>query len=193
MKRLLFTGLIFGLLSIASFGQTSLRPQVGVNFSTITDEIVHGKLKGNVGYQFGADLQIGGSLYIQPGANFQSKSLTLETVGDINITKLNVPILIGYRLFENEDHNAFGARVYAGPNLAFNLNEKLGDAFQNINITTDDIKKFHAKAMVGVGLDLSIIFLDLAYKFDLTKTFESTISDKASHLFVANAGIRLGF
>ena len=175
----------------AAYGQLSLRPQVGINFPSFSDEIIHGEFDGEVGYQFGADLQIGGSFYIQPGLNFQSNKLSIENVGDIKVSRINVPVMVGYKFFENEDSRAFGVRIFAGPNFAFHVNEDLDEAFTDID--KDDIKDFQIAGLVGAGVDISILFVDLAYKFGLSDFFEEDVADGSINLFVVNAGIRLGF
>jgi hypothetical protein len=191
MKRNILLALFGMFISGAVFAQFSLRPQVGINFPTLTEDIAEGKWKGNVGYQFGADVQIGGTIYVQPGLNFQSVSLTVEDVGDLDVQRINIPVMVGFRLFEGEDSKAFGLRGFAGPNFAINVSEDVSDAFGDI--TKDNIKDSQISALVGAGADLSIFFIDVAYKFGLTKMFEDINNDANKHIFFVNAGIRLGF
>lgn len=190
-SKILIGAILFCVLTSSSIAQVSLRPQVGVNFPSFTDEIVHGKFKGNAGYQFGADLQIGKTLFIQPGANFQTDAIELERVGDIRVSRLNVPILLGLRLIQS-DYRAFGLRVFAGPNFAFNLNEDLDDAFDQIDIEREDLNNFQLAGLLGAGLDIGVVFVDLGYKIGLTKYFESNL-DGSVNLFLLNVGVRLGF
>ena len=104
---------------------------------------------------------------------------------------INIPVLIGFRLFEGEDSKAFGIRGFAGPNFAINVNEKLDDSFGSIN--KDNISSSQIAALVGGGVDLSIFFVDVAYKIGLTKFFKDINNDANKHIFFVNAGIRLGF
>ncbi len=190
IKLFMLLGIMLLIPSLAK-SQISLRPQVGINAPSLTKDVATFKWKGNVGFQFGADLQIGGTIYIQPGVNWESTSLTLENVGDIDISRINIPVYLGFRLFEQESAT-FGMRAFVGPNFAITASEKLDDAITDFS--KDNIKNSLISGVVGAGLDISILFVDLAYRFGLTDVFENINDDNAKkHFFVANAGIRIGF
>ncbi len=191
MKKIIYAFLFLFFSASVAFGQLSLKPFVGINFPSLTKEISSFDFEGNVGYQFGADLLIGGNFFIQPGVNFESSSLTVQDVGDLDVSRLNIPVLIGFRLFEPEDSRGFGFRIFAGPNFAINLNEDLDDAFGSID--KDDIKGSKISALAGLGIDISILFVDAGYKFGLTDVFEGDNIDAKKNIFYVNAGIRLGF
>jgi hypothetical protein len=193
MKRLLFTIITLCSLVGISQSQISLRPQVGINFSTLTDEIADGDFEGNAGYQFGADLQLGGSFYIQPGLNFESARLSRRNgqgVGDIRVSRVNIPVVAGFRLASTDD-NSIGLRAFAGPNFAIHVNEDLDQSLTFIN--KDNIRDSQVSGIVGAGLDLSVFFVDVAYKFGISKFFEDVNSDSRINLFYVNTGVRLGF
>jgi hypothetical protein len=190
MKKLILVSSLLVCFIAFSQAQLSLRPQVGIQFSSLSYESIQGELTGTAGLNFGADLQIGSTFYVQPGVSFNPIKLKLEDIGDIRINKFNVPIMLGYKFFEQEGSKAFGFRLFVGPNFAFTINETISEAINEI--TLDDLNKFHLSAIGGVGLDLSIFFLDLGYKYGLNKTI--SIGDGASlNGFMANAGIRIGF
>ena len=189
----LFSILVLALFFVPNLveGQISLRPQVGINAPSLYKEIANQEWKGHVGFQFGADLLIGGDVFFQPGINYESSSLTLDGVGDLDISRINIPVYVGFRLFEHEN-KSFGLRAFVGPNFALNVNEKLDDAITDIS--EDNIKGSQISGVVGAGLDLSILFVDVGYRFGLTKIFEDINDDDAKkHFFIANAGIRIGF
>jgi hypothetical protein len=193
MKRLLFIIITLCTTVGVTQSQISFRPQVGINFPTLTDEIAGGKFEGNAGYQFGADLQLGGSFYVQPGLNFETARLSRnegEGVGDIRVSRVNIPVVAGFRLASTED-NSVGLRAYAGPNFAIHVNEDLDESLSFIN--KDNVRDSQVSGIVGGGLDLSIFFVDVAYKFGLSKFFEDINSDSRINLFYVNTGVRLGF
>jgi hypothetical protein len=193
MKRLLFIIITLCTTVGVTQSQISFRPQVGINFPTLTDEIADGKFEGNAGYQFGADLQLGGSFYVQPGLNFETARLSRnegEGVGDIRVSRVNIPVVAGFRLASTED-NSVGLRAYAGPNFAIHVNEDLDESLSFIN--KDNVRDSQVSGIVGGGLDLSIFFVDVAYKFGLSKFFEDINSDSRINLFYVNKGVRLGF
>lgn len=193
MKRPLMIAFILCFATGIAISQVSLRPQIGINFPTLTDEIAEGEFEGNAGFQFGVDAQIGGSFYIQPGLMFESTSLTLQdgqNRGDMNISRINIPVYAGFRLSSTEDRS-LGLRAFFGPNFAIHVNEDLDESFGFL--TKDNIKDSQISGVVGGGLDVSILFLDVAYKFGLSKFFEDINSDSKINLFIVNAGVRLGF
>lgn len=193
MKRPLIIAFILCFTTGIAISQVSLRPQIGINFPSLTDEIAEGEFEGNAGFQFGIDAQLGGSFYFQPGLNFESTRLTLQDGQDrydMNISRINIPVYVGIRLSSTDDRS-LGLRAFAGPNFAIHVNEDLDEAFGSL--TKDNVKDAQISGVVGAGLDLSILFLDVAYKFGLSKFFEEINSDSKINLFVVNAGVRLGF
>jgi hypothetical protein len=163
MKKSIFTLTILLLLGFNVMAQISLRPQIGIQSANLSYQSIQGEVTGKTGFSFGADLQIGNTFYVQPGIMITPSNLEIENVGDINITKLNVPVMLGYKLFEPEGGKAFGMRLFAGPNFAFNVNETISDAITDI--TADDLQSFNLSLIGGVGFDISILFVDIAYKY----------------------------
>ena len=190
MKKLILL-FAFGLFTAASLSaQISLRPQVGVNSPSLSEDFMIGNWNSSVGYQFGADLQIGTDFYIQAGLNFQTMSIGIENVGDIEVSRINLPAFLGIRLMSAEDRQV-GLRVFAGPNFALNVNETLDDSFNDI--TADNIKNSEISGIAGAGIDFGILFLDVSYKFGITSFIENIEEDASNDLFLVNAGIRIGF
>lgn len=70
------------------------------------------------------------------------------------------------------------------------MQEDLEDSFSFIS--ADNIRDAQISGMVGAGLDLSILFLDVGYKFGLSDFFEDINSDARIDLFIVNVGLRLG-
>jgi Outer membrane protein beta-barrel domain len=193
MKRLLLIiAMPFCVFQMAQ-SQVSIRPQVGVNFPKLTSDISDGHFKGNAGYQFGADVMLGGAFYIQPGINFETANFSLDSpvsAGDIRVSRINIPVYAGFRLISNEDHT-LGLRVFGGPNFAINVNENLDQSLSFIN--KDNFRDSQVSGVIGTGVDLSIFFVDAAYKFGISHFFQNTNSDARINLFLVNAGLRLGF
>lgn len=192
MNRLLLAALLPLFTFCVAQSQISLRPQIGINFPKLTDEIADGRFKGNAGYQFGVDLQFGGNVYLQPGLNFESTSLSLDDdsgVGDIRISRINIPVYLGFRIASNED-NTFGLRLFVGPNFAIHVNEDLDESLTFIN--KGNIKDSQVSGVLGAGVDFSILFVDVAYKFGLSDFSENINSDARIDLFFVNVGVRLG-
>lgn len=192
MKKLFTLATLLCFTFSVAHSQLSLRPQVGINFASFSNDLLDNEWSSNVGYQFGADLQMGSSLYLQPGVNFQITNLTFEGERDIDFTtqRFNIPIMVGYKFGEAEDAT-FGFRVFAGPNLAIHVSEDFDDAINGLD--ADDINDAHFSGMAGAGLDISFLFFDVIYKFGLGDYITIENQDTNKNVFILNAGIRIGF
>jgi hypothetical protein len=192
MKQTLFT---MGFLLIAAFGvqaQVVLRPQVGINASSLSTDLDSLDFGNNIGYQLGADLQFGGKFYVQPGLMFEFLKNEIDPrVGeseDFTRTYMRIPVMVGYNFGGND--KSFGFRVFTGPNASFALGAKGEDEDY---IEKDDLKNAVFGWNAGLGIDFSIIFLDLGYQFGLSEVFEDFDEGTRNNLFYGNAGIRIRF
>jgi hypothetical protein len=190
MKKNIYFLFFLLLIGTGTYSQISLRPQLGVNFGSLDYKSVHGSVKAKTGFHFGADLQLGGTIYIQPGLNISTNKLQVEDFGDIDITEMNIPILLGLK-FMQSGSKAFGLRAFVGPNFSFNIKETIDEKFTDIS--KDDLKNFQLSGIVGGGLDFSILFVDIGYKFGLTKYIETEDADQSIDYFIGNVGLRIGF
>lgn len=189
MRNVLAIALIVFGFVLTLDAQISLRPQVGVNSPSLSEDLQVGDWDASVGYQFGADLQIGSEVYFQAGLNFQTSSLSINDVGDLDVSNINVPAYIGYRM--GTDDRELALRLFVGPNFSLHVSEDLDDAITEIN--TDNIKDFRISGAAGVGLDFSILFADLIYNFGLSDFIEgNAIENSKQNVFLINVGIRIG-
>lgn len=174
-----------------SVGQVSLRPQVGVNFAQLSYESVHGAIKGRSGLHIGADLQIGNPFFVQPGLQLHSTKLEISGFGDVRITELSVPVMLGFKLFSGKDGSPWGVRVFGGPEFGYVVNKKIDSVFTDVK--KEDIENFQVAGLFGAGLDLSILFLDIGYKVGLSDYIKTDKASSSVDYFYANAGLRFGF
>ncbi|MCB0656932.1 MAG: PorT family protein [Saprospiraceae bacterium] len=192
MKKtiLLFAGML--IFTVAGIAQVSLRPQIGIKTSDLSYQTVQGELQGKSGYIVGVDLQLGHPFYIQPGININPEKLQIKNVGDVAITKVNVPILLGFKFFEPSYDKTLGVRLFAGPNFAYNVSNSISGAITGIDV--EDLKKFNLSGIAGAGVDLSIFFVDLGYNFGFSEaiTPPDGVGVKINYLLI-NAGLRIGF
>jgi hypothetical protein len=191
-----FAFLIVALLAgPALLAQISLRPQVGLNSSTLSKDLDEVEFKEQVGYQFGLDLQIGENVYIQPGFFFEAINnkvglVDLDEELDMTISRLRIPIMLGYKFAGPESDRILDFRLFTGPNLSFVVSRDLKDAF---TFGDDDFKDIVWGWNVGAGLDIAIVFVDFGYQFGLSEVFDDLDTNAKNNLWYANAGIRLGF
>jgi hypothetical protein len=184
--------------------QFSIRPYIGLNSSKLTKELfTDNDSKMSLGYQVGADLQIGTKLYVQPGLQLEflknSKiSGPVSSLEDFDLkrTYLRIPVMVGYNFAAPE--SAFGFRIFTGPNAAFKLSGKIGD--EGVVGDVDPVDNLQSVILgwnVGVGIDLiKYVFVDAGYEIGLTEIFEDTEglnSGIRNNLFFLNAGLRFAF
>jgi hypothetical protein len=193
MKNVLSTlALVLAVWSVAE-AQMTLRPYVGLNSSSLTKDIIQdsASFANNVGFQLGADLQIGDKFYVQPGIQLEFLKNKIEPRGDQSVdfkrSYLRIPVMVGYNFSGAE--SAFGFRVFTGPNFGFNMSSKTD--FGNVE---DAVKNTIFGWNAGLGIDfISILFVDMGYQFGLSEVLESVSDSPRNNLFYANAGLRVRF
>ncbi|HPG06547.1 MAG TPA: porin family protein [Saprospiraceae bacterium] len=192
MKKAFSLTIALLLITTAVFSQISIRPQIGIKASDLSYGTIQGKLTGKSGYIIGLDFQFGHPFYFQPGLNINPEQLTIKNVGDVRITRVNIPVLVGFKLFEPSYQKSFGIRFFAGPNFAFKVNNTISGAINDIS--KEDFNQFTLSGIAGAGVDLSIFFLDLGYNFGLSDALSpQDVTGIKINYFLANAGLRIGF
>lgn len=129
-----------------------------------------------LGYQFGAFARISLlGFYAQPEVLFSNSKSEItftdvlnedneleDVIGEVKLNKIDIPVMIGKRFFKI-------VRVNAGPVFTLLLSEDVDQAGASDTFT--DIKTNYKNstigAQVGVGLDLSILTVDLRYELGL--------------------------
>ncbi len=189
MKRK-FCLVILSVVFVGSLmSQISIRPQIGFNAPSISAD----DISGNLGYQFGADIQFGKTFFIQPGLNFQTDKLSIKNAGDMDLSSINIPLMFGISLFKPVT-SSIGIRAFAGPNLSFQVSKNLDDVSSS-DLMGDNFKNAVFSGQFGAGIDLGILFVDLAYQFGLSDYLHGSnqFEDSKNNKFIGNAGIRIGF
>lgn len=152
----------------APVGSISLKPQVGINGSTMTD---FNNTKMKVGFVGGAELEYqatdifsvsAGLLYSQQGVQF--KDGYSGNLGGLNINikdtqlkldYINVPIL---------------ANVYVVPGLAVKLGVQPGFLVNDHNLSA---KSFDFSIPVGLSYEFSNVVIDGRYNWGVTKAWDN--------------------
>jgi hypothetical protein len=200
MKKILLAIIIitYGSVAIAQ-GVFSLGPKIGYSSNKITDNLdsVQSSIKNS--FQVGAFIRLGKKVYIQPEANYQVVTSTLDKgtglstrSQDLTIQSLKVPALIGIKLVNK---SAFNLRIMAGPAYTFILNKKLDPEHMSelwpIQ-SVDDIKNSLWSVQMGAGLDVLFITLDVRYELGIDNMYtgESNLQMK-NNMFNVSLGIKL--
>lgn len=194
--------LMLGWTSVSA--QFILRPQVGFNSSSLTDAPDGISFKDKMGYQIGVDAMIGGRVYIQPGFQYELVKNTVEPLdlplledANLKVSRVRIPLMIGYRLVDPDRGGLFNFRLFTGPNATIVTN--VDDGESQFAIDKEDFKSTVFGWTAGVGLDLPLLFVDFGYQFGLSKVFEDLniqgieAADSKNNLFYLSGGIRIQF
>lgn len=196
MKYLLIFSFLFSVIGISA--QLEVRPTAGLIWASFED-VADLEFSTNTGFSLGADLMIGSRVYVQPGLHFEGKRLTVDDASgtyDLNMNRFNVPVILGYRLFPM-DNDLLNIRIYTGPSASFLLS--VDDEESPFNIDRDDFSNATFDWNAGVGIDLSIFFINAGYRFGLSDLFDefdiggTNVSAGSYNVFYANAGLRIRF
>jgi hypothetical protein len=169
MKKVLL-GVVFMLaFAIGTKAQVNVGIKGGANFS---------QLNGNnnfnsstlVGYQAGLFARFGGSVYLQPEVYLSSTGGKFSDNNgydaNVRFTKLNVPLLVGFR-FGKDDLNF---RLMAGPIYSYNINTSQ-NLSANFNAAYADFGHYNNSTLGlqgGVGVDIGPITTDVRYEGGLS-------------------------
>ncbi len=188
MKKL-FIVLATLLVIQNSYAQFQLGIKGGVNVSKIyTDE---GSFKNNfnesldtkTGYSFGVFTRFGKKLYLQPEVMFATKGGKIDVIPmgggspisvDIKTNNIDIPILVGYKLFNR-------LRINAGPVVSIKVSEDAKFLDQLKVVTSNPDEAFENATFgyqAGVGIKL------LGFDIDLRK--DGSLSDVSSKQFDGN-------
>lgn len=173
MKKLVLTLTI--LTTTFTFASAQILPSLqfgikgGVNLSSLDHSSTVFNTGNRAGYLVGVWARVGAlGLNFQPELYVTSKNVSLTDGGTeikAKFTSIDVPLLVGGKI------GAFGlgARFYTGPLVSFaiNKNQSFGNAVGNA--TSLDYKDQNFAWVLGTGVDIRSISVDLRYEAGLTK------------------------
>jgi hypothetical protein len=191
MMKPYFFSILMAALSGFVQAQVSLRPQAGVTAADFSYTSLAGAVRGGSGFIVGADLQIGSPFYVQPGLLLSRTNLSVDGVGNIYLTELNVPVMAGYKLFADKGPTKFGLRIFAGPDFQINVNKKIDEVFSDLK--KEDFNDFLVSGVVGIGVDVLFLFLDLDYSFGLSDYITTDRANAKVDYATGTLGLRIGF
>jgi hypothetical protein len=188
MKKLLLFVVSF-VFWAGVFAQSSIKPGVGINFTSITgtgDDIT-----GKLGWQVGGSIEFGEKLYFEPGIFYMTENTEATTVNggsttlsEANFKGFRIPVAVGLNVLGNTE-SAFGLRVFGGGS-AFILSS-VSDGLVKSDFNSPEWGVF-----AGVGADLAIFFIDASYQWSVTNV-QSNIDDidfGKTNGFFLTAGLR---
>jgi len=184
------------LMGYAAQAQLTIRPQVGVNSSSLSSDDDLIDFNAGTGFQVGVDFQIGNKVYFQPGIQLEFLKNRVEFANgtaieesDYDRTGIRIPLMIGFRAVEDPDSD-LNLRLFTGPNALLQLSQDSDeDIFDDLD--DDDLKDLVFGWNVGAGVDFSILFFDIGYQFGISEIFDDADSAPRNNLFYGNLGLRI--
>ena len=163
-RKILFLSVLF-IFSIATIAQPTINLGIkaGVNNSKVTFKRSEFTSESIVKTHFGAYGRVGfGNIYVQPEIYFSAKggdvmddeSNTSERVARFNYNNVDVPVLLGIKIFDGDNSNL---RIMAGPVFSFLTNKEVVD---HDNFTKEYLEDHYFGYQYGVGVDVWNFFLD---------------------------------
>jgi hypothetical protein len=142
------------------------------------------------GFEGGLFIRFGKKWYMQPELLYSFRQTNFEVLLDevnTNIAAQNhyviLPILIGYKILNGESSNI---RLLFGPKFAYRL-------ATNKPEFDDILKPFEYGCEVGLGLDVSIVTLDISYNFYFSQSNTNELSQNILHQSMFNASLGIKF
>jgi hypothetical protein len=201
MKKILL------LLLIITFGLEGksqewfcLGPKIGYNSNTLSGNFntISSEVKNSL--QVGAFIRVGSKVYIQPEANYQVLSGTLNSSNssssmlgqDYSIQSLKIPALLGFKLLNK---SAVNFRLMAGPAVTYLFNKKIDPVTENELWplkSASDLKNSVWSVQTGVGLDVLFLTLDVRYEFGVENMYSGNSNFKMrNNMFNVSLGFKL--
>jgi len=201
MKKILL------LLLIITFGLEGksqewfcLGPKIGYNSNTLSGNFntISSEVKNSL--QVGAFIRVGSKVYIQPEANYQVLSGTLNSSNssssmlgqDYSIQSLKIPALLGFKLLNK---SAVNFRLMAGPAVTYLFNKKIDPVTENELWplkSASDLKNSVWSVQTGVGLDVLFLTLDVKYEFGVENMYSGNSNFKMrNNMFNVSLGFKL--
>ncbi len=197
MEKKLLMLLLVGLVLVGGIPTTAsamtFNPQIGVNSSVLTNDPQNGEHKARGGWQVGGYLRFDSrKFYLQPGLFYHMIGTELQTEDEIThsestfqnqVHTIQVPLLVGFNAI---DGDTFDLRLQAGTCTDF-----ITGVDHNDHFTKDDLNTTFWSFKFAVGVDFSILSLDLGYDLGMSNFYvDERQDDGKMNSFFLNAGVR---
>jgi len=149
-------------------------PQIGANATQYTnvDDLL-ADTEGRVGWQVGLFVRYGKRFYFQPGVFYQQTSVDVtgpddtefEDIKDAHdVTSFWIPLEVGFDIISSDL-----VTLRANGGVAGTFVTAVGD--NDLGLTKDDFESFRAGGLLGAGVDIAIVSVDLSYELGFTNVF----------------------
>jgi hypothetical protein len=194
LRSALLAATVLALLPLQAQAQLELKPAVGMTLTSLSKNPAGATSSAQVGYQVGASVLFGRSLYAEGGLFYARKSTEFTIASGVpapkistDITGLRIPVMVGYHLIGGPTE-FFALRAFGGA-AAFMVTDVTVPG-----LTKKDFSSPTYGVFAGAGVDVLFLFADLKYEWSLTDTskLSSVGIGQARSLFV-NVGAKFNF
>ena len=189
MKSKIFSlAFIAIILSSTGYAQRTLKPHLGVNYTSVNLSGSDADITGKAGVLGGISLAFGKKFYFEPGVQYVAKSTDVVNAlnpdlpdGNYDLTGIRVPLALGLNLL-GDDKSTITLHGFAGGAAFF----VTGDNYDDHGI---DINKTNWSVFAGLGVYFWKVFLDASYEWSLTEISGDVEAGKTNSVYVT-AGFR---
>lgn len=189
---------VFAAVFGTADAQVAVNPQIGANFTRLTNTPSDIVSSASFGWQLGADFRLGDRLYFQPGAFFGRSATVIKfTPLDTSFiednlirTTAKVKALLGYNLIHGD---AFRLRVNAGPTYEALLSVDSKDDKIAFNKSDYNGGSFNLDA--GLGFDVAFLTLETGVSYGLSNAYKDEgkfLSESKYFTWYATLGFVIG-
>ena len=146
-----------------------------------------------VGYNLGAFARFGTKIYLQPELLYcarNSQSTSGSTSQSIKLKTIQIPVLLGFRLF---DLKLASIRAFTGPAMSFPMKSSKV-TYDGVSAGLYDTKNYKNNIwdwQLGAGADVGMFTFDVRYEWGLTNV--SDVNTNVSNIGFTNKGNTLTF
>ncbi len=193
MKKTAITLILLISLSFSGFSQMVLKPGIGINFTSMSNDPASYETTGRLGWQIGGTVTFGDQFYLEPGIFWVKNNWEVQNAQfsgnkfKNDISSLRIPVFVGWNIMGDatDDRNF---HVFGGPATQIVTKVNPGTGF-----VVDDFNKFIWGMNIGAGLSIGKIFIDAGYEWGFKDIYKTEPKDIRSSGFWLNAGLRLEF
>ncbi|MBP9133926.1 MAG: PorT family protein [Saprospiraceae bacterium] len=163
--------LVFALfVTMQTYGQTTINPKIGLNFSHLSGKPEVGKNEVRIGFNIGFDLRFGERFQFAPGIHYAihgmafDGALAADSLDRIALHLIKIPLLANVNVINS---NFFRLRLYGGW-----MNNILLKVDNNKYLAKEDMNIYTGGILFGTGVDLSGLTLDLSYEVGMLDMFK---------------------
>lgn len=198
MKKIALSLIFIGCLTIAANAQMIIKPTIGMNLTSFSDDSEQYGMNGRVGWQFGGTVAFGSEYYLESGIiwmrnNWEvTRDVSTDNLSfDNDISCIRVPIFAGWNIVGAADDDR-NFHIFGGPAVSWVYAVDSEDATRS-GISTDSFNDKIWGLNIGAGLTFNKIFVDVGYEWGLSEIYKNEPQDVKSRALWVNAGLRWRF